>query len=299
MRFLVLSLPVFFVLAPANNAQAPTFEIARANSWIKFDVKASTTIAGKFDKWKAALEFASPDETTGQLDIEIEAASVDTGSGLKNRKLKSKDFFDVEQNPLIAFKSTRFAQAAKPDTYEVDGNFTIRGVSNPEKLTLTLLNKETDSSEITGEMVFNRKDYGMNKGIPFIKIADHVDVKFHLKGKRLSGPALAYAGHSGPESSSERNMPGASEDRARLAASDRAIVYVQNAFGVIADGLLLIKCSFDCTNELFLCARFMDVGGCAETQHFPHDVGVRFLTDAQNLGVRSELPHLPGSFQPI
>jgi hypothetical protein len=41
-------------------------------------------------------------------------------------------------------------------------------------------------------MVFNRKDYGMNKGIPFIKIADHVDVSFHLKAKRVSGPPLAF-----------------------------------------------------------------------------------------------------------
>jgi hypothetical protein len=39
-------------------------------------------------------------------------------------------------------------------------------------------------------MLFNRKDYGMNKGIPFIKIADHVEVNFHLKAKRVSGPAL-------------------------------------------------------------------------------------------------------------
>jgi hypothetical protein len=31
----------------------------------------------------------------------------------------------------------------------------------------------------------------MNKGIPFIKIADHVDVSLHLKGKRVSGPPLA------------------------------------------------------------------------------------------------------------
>jgi hypothetical protein len=39
-------------------------------------------------------------------------------------------------------------------------------------------------------MVFNRKDYGMNKGIPFISIADHVEVNFHLKGQRVSGPPL-------------------------------------------------------------------------------------------------------------
>ena len=40
-------------------------------------------------------------------------------------------------------------------------------------------------------MVFNRKDYGMNKGIPFISIADHVDVQFHLKEKQVSGPPQA------------------------------------------------------------------------------------------------------------
>ena len=44
-------------------------------------------------------------------------------------------------------------------------------------------------------MVFNRKDYGMNKGIPFIKIADHVDVSFHLKEKRVSGPPLTSTYH--------------------------------------------------------------------------------------------------------
>jgi polyisoprenoid-binding protein YceI len=115
---------------------------------------------------------------------------VDTGSGLKNGKLKSKDFFDVEQNPLITFKSTEFVQTG-PNTFEVDGDFTIRGVSNPEKLTLTVSGKGTGSGEIKGTMVFNRKDYGMNKGIPFIKIADNVDVNFHLKGKRVGGPPMA------------------------------------------------------------------------------------------------------------
>jgi len=36
-------------------------------------------------------------------------------------------------------------------------------------------------------MLFARNNYGMNKGIPFIKIADHIDVNFHLKGKRVGG----------------------------------------------------------------------------------------------------------------
>jgi polyisoprenoid-binding protein YceI len=60
------------------------------------------TIAGKFDKWDASLTFTSPDETTGVLDIKIQADSVDTGSGMKNSKLRSKDFVDVERNPTTS-----------------------------------------------------------------------------------------------------------------------------------------------------------------------------------------------------
>jgi polyisoprenoid-binding protein YceI len=174
---------------PAAQA-VPVFEIERAHSSIKFDVKASVNIAGKFDTWDASLTFASPDETTGVLEIKIHAATVDTGRGMKNGKLKGKDFFDVERNPLITFKSTKFVKTG-PETFEVHGDFTIRGVSNPEKLTLTVSGRGTGAGETKGKMVFNRKDYGMNKGIPFIKIADHVDVTFHLKEKRVSGPPLA------------------------------------------------------------------------------------------------------------
>ena len=189
-RTIVLCLLVYALFPLPGRAQAPVFEVTPLESWIKFDVKSSVTIAGKFDKWDASLTFTSPDETTGTLLIKIYADSVDTGSGMKNGKLKGKDFFDVKNYPEITFVSTKIVRTGH-ETYEVDGNFTIRGVSNPEKLLLTVSGKGTGSGEIKGKMVFNRKDYGMNKGIPFIKIADHVDVSFHLKGKRVSGPPLA------------------------------------------------------------------------------------------------------------
>jgi polyisoprenoid-binding protein YceI len=188
LRLAVLCFLASTVLPSVSRAQdAPVFSITRADSSIKFFVKASVTIAGTFDKWDATLTFASPDATTGVLDVKIQAASVDTGSGMKNSKLKSKDFFDVERNPMITFKSTKFVQTS-PHTFEVDGDFTIRGVPNSEKLTLTVSRKGQGLDEIKGAMVFNRKDYGMNKGIPFISIADHVDVQFHLKEKQVSGP---------------------------------------------------------------------------------------------------------------
>ncbi len=131
------------------------------------------------------------DVESSVLDIKIQAASVNTGSGVKDGKLKSKDFFDAEHNPLITFHTTKTIQTG-PDTFDFVGDFTIRGVTKPEKLTFTLTGKGTGAGEIKGTMAFDRKDYGMNKGIPLVKIADRVEVIVDLKGKRVSGPPMVF-----------------------------------------------------------------------------------------------------------
>jgi polyisoprenoid-binding protein YceI len=79
-----------------------------------------------------------------------------------------------------------------PDTVELDGDFTIRGVTKPEKLTFTITGKGSGAGSIQGTMAFDRKQYGMNSGIPFIKIADRVEVTIDLKGKRVSGPPVVF-----------------------------------------------------------------------------------------------------------
>lgn len=183
----LLSLLLCAVLPPGTRAQVPVYKISPLESKIKFGVQASVAIEGTFEKWDATLTFKSTDLSTGVLDIRIQADSVDTGSGLKNGKLKGKDFFDAKKNPLITFKSTKVEQTG-PDTFEVDGDFTIRGVTKQEKLTLTLSGKGTGTGTIVGDMAFDRKEYGMNSGIPFIKVADRVDVNVNLKYQRVSGP---------------------------------------------------------------------------------------------------------------
>ncbi|MGC2442291.1 MAG: YceI family protein [Candidatus Binatus sp.] len=192
MRSFALCLLVSVLLPSLSWAQqVPVFAITPVESSIKFDVEASVAIRGTFDKWTATLTFTSPDVTSGTLDVEIQAATVDTGSSLKNGKLKSKDFFDVNNNPLITFKSTKLVQTGA-NTFEVDGNFTIRGVTRSEKLTLAVIGKGTGSGTINGTLYFDRKDYGMNSGIPFIKIANRVEVRVALTAKRVSGPPLVF-----------------------------------------------------------------------------------------------------------
>jgi len=189
-RLAVLCFLAFAMSPGLIRAQGPpVFVITPVESSVKFGVDASVAIKGDFNKWNATLTFTSPDLSTGVLDVEIQAASVNTGSGMKDGKLKGKDFFNVEHDPLITFKSKKIVQTGA-DTFEVDGDFTIRGVTKPEKLTLTVSGKGTGSGSIQGTMAFDRKDYGMNSGIPFIKIADRVEVTVDLKAKRVSGPPV-------------------------------------------------------------------------------------------------------------
>jgi polyisoprenoid-binding protein YceI len=191
MRLFVPCLAAIAAISALCRAQVPVFEVTPVESTIKFSVKASVPITGRFEKWDATLTFASPGVTTGVLDIEIQAASVTTGSGMKDNKLRSKDFFDVKQNPLITFRSTKIVQTG-PTTFDVTGTFSIRGVSQPETLILSISGKGTGSGTISGTMAFDRKDYGMNSGIPFIKVADRVEVNIDLKATQVSGPRLAY-----------------------------------------------------------------------------------------------------------
>jgi polyisoprenoid-binding protein YceI len=96
LRLLMLGVAACALTASSARAQAPdagvpVFKIVPVESTVKFGAKASVAIEGTFKKWDATLTFTSTDPSTGVLDIKIDASSVDTGSGMKDDKLRSKD----------------------------------------------------------------------------------------------------------------------------------------------------------------------------------------------------------------
>jgi polyisoprenoid-binding protein YceI len=187
---------VYVLIASVSHAQAPAsvpvIKVSQTGSAIKFAVKASVALEGTFDQWDATLTFTSDHVADGVLDIKIQAASVNTGSRIKDDKLKGKDFFNADQDPYITFRSTKIVRTG-PNTFDVPGTFTIRGVSKPETLSFTGKGtRGTGHGEITGTMAFDRKEFGMNSGIPFIRIADRVEVSVDLVVDRVSGPPLVF-----------------------------------------------------------------------------------------------------------
>src|SRR5260221_8491248 len=114
----VLCLVVFCSFPSANRAQVPVYEVTPVESTIKFGVESSVPIKGPFDKWNASMKSSSTDVRSGVLEIKIQADSVNTGSGLKNNKLKGKDFFNAQDSPTITFKSPKVVQT-RPTTLDL------------------------------------------------------------------------------------------------------------------------------------------------------------------------------------
>lgn len=191
-RVAFIFLFLYAALPSLARSQAPVYEITPVQSSIQFDVESSVAIKGTFTKWDASLTFQTRELSTAVLDIRIQADSVDTGSGMKNGKLRGKDFFNAKEAPYITFHSTKITQTG-PTTFEVEGDFTIRGVTKKEKLVVQDEGKGSTNGTIIGTMAFDRKEYGMNSGIPFIRIANRVQVTVNLKWKRVAGEPPAFA----------------------------------------------------------------------------------------------------------
>src|SRR5580704_17557116 len=88
----VLWLVVFCIFPSANRAQVPVCEVTPVESTIKFGADSSVPIKGTFDKWNASMKFSYVDARSGVLEIEIQADSVNTGSGLKKQQIEEQGF---------------------------------------------------------------------------------------------------------------------------------------------------------------------------------------------------------------
>ena len=183
MRLPVMCLITTALLSLPSRAQVPVFRVTPVQSSVRFNVRSSKPLTGNFEKWTATLTFSSRDMTSGVLDVEIQAASVNGGMGAE---LKSKDFLNVEQCPMISFKTTKVVQTGKT-TFDVAGMFTMRGVSKPATLNLVIADQDVGSGYAQGTLSFDRKDFG----IPNNRRGDDtVEVDVNLKVEQVSGPAL-------------------------------------------------------------------------------------------------------------
>jgi polyisoprenoid-binding protein YceI len=151
-------------------ADTTTWQIDAAHSAIEFAVKHMmfTTVRGRFKDVKGTIEVdeKNPDKST--VNVEIAAASLDTGVADRDAHLRSADFLDVENHPTITFRSKRVEGAMKKegDRFKVVGDLTIRGKKMEVTLDTTFAGTGKDpwgnikaGAEATAKI--DRRDWGL------------------------------------------------------------------------------------------------------------------------------------------
>jgi polyisoprenoid-binding protein YceI len=175
----------------ARPVDDPKPYVVKTDSRIEFHASATfTRVVGVFHSWEA--DFKMPPDRFGDasLVLEIDADSVETGSGLKNKEIKGKNFFAVKGHPQIRFVSKSITADGEPSKFRMTGELTLRGISNPVSATVFLRPQEEGHRRIDGEFSFNRREFGMTHNVPFNKVANTVEVKFELDVQNVD-PSLA------------------------------------------------------------------------------------------------------------
>jgi polyisoprenoid-binding protein YceI len=119
-----------------------TWKVDPVHSSVEFQVKhlGIATVKGQFKEFEGTLD-VTPDGVSAHGSVQT--ASVDTREPQRDGHLRSADFFDVENNPQITFTSTS-VRAIDDEDFEVEGDFTLHGITRPLKLIATLEGTETD-----------------------------------------------------------------------------------------------------------------------------------------------------------
>jgi polyisoprenoid-binding protein YceI len=100
-------------------------------------------VRGRFSGVSGVAQIAEGPEAS-TLQIEIDAATVDTRDPQRDAHLRSSDFFGVEEHPAITFRSTAVRPGAGENEWKVDGELTIRGVTRPVTVDVEFLGAAVD-----------------------------------------------------------------------------------------------------------------------------------------------------------
>jgi len=179
---LVVALISAFVFSASA---ADTFKVDPVHSFVLFSVQhlGIANTYGRFNDISGIVVFDKDNPSKSSVELSVQVESLDTHNSIRDRSVKSPDFFDAKQFPAMTFKSTKVE--GSEDTLKVSGDLTIHGVTKPMTVDFK---KGGEGKGVFGEMrgggetrfTIKRSDFGMNfeQG----EIGDEVAVILSVEG---------------------------------------------------------------------------------------------------------------------
>jgi polyisoprenoid-binding protein YceI len=178
----------------APTSTTGTYTIDASHSRIGFVARHAmvTKVRGSFNEFEGTAYFDAENPAGSNLQLTIQAASIDTRNADRDGHLKGNDFFDMEAYPEITFVSTAVEQV-DPENYRVTGDLTIKGVTKAVTVDFEYTGTAVDPYNNTrvgfeGKTTVNRKDWGVSWNAALdaggVLVSEKVTLEFEVSAIR-------------------------------------------------------------------------------------------------------------------
>ena len=175
---------------PDTTVQTGEYSVDPTHTRIGFVARHAmvTKVRGAFNEFGGSGYFDADDPTQSKLQLNIKAASIDTGNADRDGHLRGNDFFDMETYPEITFASTS-VQKVDESNYKVTGDLTIKGQTHPVTIPFELSGPVQDPwgnqrIGLEGRTEINRKDWGVNFNVALeaggLLVSDKITLEFDV-----------------------------------------------------------------------------------------------------------------------
>ena len=189
---LILALCIItFTARTESQSAAKTYQIDAVHSSVLFRAKhlGVSYNYGRFNEFSGSIMMDETDVPKSKVEFEVKTASVDTANKKRDQHLRSPDFFNAKQFPVITFKSTKVsAKAGQENMLEVTGDFALHGVKKSITVDVEITGK-TNSPQV-GEAIgflttfdIKRSEYGINFGMESVNDEIQITVSIEAAHK--------------------------------------------------------------------------------------------------------------------
>ena len=146
-----------------NDAISQTPKPQDEGSAVQFKIKNfGSTVTGTMKGLRGSMEFDPAQLAGAHFDVSVDAATVDTDSGMRDRHLQKEEYFDVATYSRLRFVSTAVTASA-PGKYVVTGNLTIKSTTKSVSFPFTY-SSVGGNAVFEGEFLLNRRDFSVGGG---------------------------------------------------------------------------------------------------------------------------------------
>jgi len=177
----------------AASAEMARYELDPSHTTVYFTVDhvGYAKTLGIFANVEGIFEYDTETQELGEVDVTIDASSVNTFHEARNEHVRKPDFLNVSNHPEITFS----ANGGTPDSDTkgtVEGDLTVLGETRPITLNVTLNKADAypfgHKRFVLGLSIdasLNRSDYGMMYAVENGLVGDTVDINIETEAMRM------------------------------------------------------------------------------------------------------------------